>query len=90
VQIKAGQQRGMKPHAVLRDVSQRTKKMFPGHAPEHKYPTILIHKREVGRGHKRDEFDEIVSMSFKDFQRIVKKLIEEDTGFINFLHDQHK
>ena len=50
--------------------------MFPKENREHDYPTILIHKKEVGKGKKRTEFDEIVSMTFSDFLKLVNKIKE--------------
>ena len=71
VQIKAGKQRGMNPSQVLSYLKERVKELFPPEAPEQNRPAILIHKKEIGRGKKRDEFDELVTMSFEDFKKIV-------------------
>lgn len=77
VQIKAGKQKGLNPISVLSDISERIEGVFPKQALEHSYPTILIHKREVGRGKKRNKFDDMVYMSFEDFEKIIK-MIEWD------------
>ena len=74
VQIKAGKQKGLNPISVLSDVSQRITDIFPKQAPEHKYPTILVHRREVGRGKKRNKFDDMVYMSFEDFEKIINMI----------------
>lgn len=74
VQIKAGKQKGLNPINVLSDVSQRITDIFPKQAPEHKYPTILVHRREVGRGKKRNKFDDMVYMSFEDFEKIINMI----------------
>jgi hypothetical protein len=74
VQIKAGKQVGLKSEKVLSDIKTRIVDKFPNHAPEHTLPCILIHKKEVGRGKKRSELDELVTMSFEDFSNIIKKI----------------
>lgn len=71
VQIKAGKQRGMNTSAVLSEIKSRFPAFFPKTAPEHNLPLILIHRKDVGRGKKRGEFDDIVSMSFEDFKKII-------------------
>jgi hypothetical protein len=73
VQIKAGDQKGMNPATVLRIIKERIPNIFPATDPVHDNPNILIHKKKVGQGKKKDEFDELVTMSFKDFTRIMNK-----------------
>jgi len=74
VQIKAGKQKGLNPVSVLVDISQRIKEKFPANYPEQNYPNIVIHRKEVGRGKKRNEFDDIVHLSFQDFAKILKMI----------------
>lgn len=71
LQIKAGKQKGLNPIATIEDVKGRIERMFPKDSVEHSLPTILIHKKEVGRGKRRTEFDEVVVMTFADFQKII-------------------
>ena len=71
VQIKAGKQRGLNNSNILRDINERMARLFPSSSPEHSYPKILIHKKDVGSGKKRDEFDDIVMMSWDDFVKIL-------------------
>lgn len=71
VQIKAGKQVGLNPSKELNYMQNRMTELFPSTSLEHNYPKILIHKKEVGQGKKRGEFDEIVSMTFKDFLKII-------------------
>src|SRR5690606_19290762 len=78
VQIKAGKQRGLNNSNILRDINERMAKMFPSSSPEHDYPKILIHKKDVGSGKKRDEFDEIVMMSCDYFIKILNYKMNED------------
>ena len=75
VQIKAGKQIGMKPFKVLEYMKERISSILPKSSPEHNFPKIMIHRREVGQGNKRNEFSDIVSMTFEDFSKIIK-LIE--------------
>jgi len=78
VQVKAGKQKGMNISNVLEDIKGRMPTYFPETAPEHDYPLILIHRKDVGRGKRRGEFDDIVSMSFEDFKNIIEKIKEWD------------
>ena len=67
VQIKAGKQAGLNASRELEYIQNRMSELFPSTSLEHTYPKVLIHKKEVGQGKKRGEFDDIVSMSFSDF-----------------------
>ena len=71
VQIKAGRQRGMNPSKVLSDIKERIPSLFMDNDPVHKNMNILIHKKEVGRGRPRNEFDELVHISFEDFKTLI-------------------
>lgn len=68
VQIKAGKQRGLNPSLVLREMKEKLSKHFPRYL---KHPSIIIHKKDVGRGKKRTEYDELVTMSFEDFKKLL-------------------
>ena len=72
VQIKAGKQAGLNVSKELCKIKEEVKKNFPPHYPELNNINILIHKKDVGRGRKTNEFDEIVSMTFKDFINLFK------------------
>ncbi len=73
VQIKAGKQAGLNASRELDYIQTRMKELFPSTSLEHSYPNILIHKKAVGQGKKRKDTDEIVSMTFKDFVKIITK-----------------
>lgn len=73
IQIKAGKQVALKAHQELKYIADQTQKLFPDYAIEQKLPKILIHRRETPQGKKRDEFDEIVSMTLKDFLTLIKQ-----------------
>lgn len=72
VQIKAGKQRGLVVSKELAKIKEEVKKNFPSHYPELENINILIHKKDIGRGRRRNEFDEIVSMTFNDFKKLLK------------------
>lgn len=72
IQVKAGKQASLKAHIELKYIFDQTKVLFPDYAIEQKLPKVLIHKREVGQGQKRDEFSDIVSMTLKDFLTLIK------------------
>lgn len=74
VQIKAGKQTGLNPSKELDYIQQRMGEHFPPTSVEHELPKILIHKKEVGRGKLRTPSDEIVSMTFEDFVKIISKV----------------
>ena len=76
IQIKAGKQVGLNPSKELNYMQDRMSELFPKTSLEHNYPKLVIHKKEVGQGKKRSEFDEIVFMTFKDFVKIIKKVKE--------------
>lgn len=74
VQIKAGKQRAMNPSKVLSYIRERVAELFPKTAPEKDMISIVIHRKEVGRGKKRNDFDDLVHMSFKDFEKLINKV----------------
>lgn len=74
VQIKAGKQVGLNASRELEYIQNRMIELFPPTSIEHSLPKILIHRKEVGQGKKRGEFDDIVAMSFKDFVLLIQKI----------------
>lgn len=73
IQIKAGKQVGLNPSKELQNIQEKLHKYFPKELPEHNYPKLVIHKKEVKTGNRRTEFDEIVFMSFNDFIKLLTK-----------------
>lgn len=71
VQIKAGKQRGMIMSDVLKYMKDRVIELFPKNNKEYNNINIVIHRKDVGRGKKRNEFDDIVCMTFNDFKKII-------------------
>ena len=78
VQIKAGKQVGLNASKELEYMQNKMKELFPPTSQEHSFPKVLIHKKGVGAGKKRTEFDEIVSMTFEDFIKLIKKIEKWD------------
>ena len=63
VQIKAGLQKGMKSHEVLKNIKDNL--------PDESKPKVLIHHKEGAKGKKRDEFSSLVTMTFEDFFHLI-------------------
>jgi len=74
VQIKAGKQRGMNPSKVLSDMEEALKEGFPADAHEQSKIKILIHKKDGKRGRPRTQYDDLVTLTWEDFKRIVKMI----------------
>ncbi len=74
VQIKAGAQRGMNPSKVLGDMKECVSMNFPPDAPEHNRLKVLIHRKEAGRGKKRNEFHDLVTLTWDDFKELLNKI----------------
>lgn len=76
VQIKAGKQTGLNPSRELDYMKNRMLELFPSTSLEQKYPRVLIHKKEVGKGKLRTDSDELVFMTFEDFIKLISKIKE--------------
>lgn len=72
IQIKVGKQRGLIVSKELSMMKEETTKNFPKDYPIHENIKMLIHRKDIGRGRRRNEFDEIVSMTLKDFIKLFK------------------
>ena len=72
VQVKAGKQRGMNTSKILKNMTEGMQHFFPETSIEHDLPKIVIHRKEVGQGKKRTEYDELVTMTWEDFVKILK------------------
>lgn len=73
LQIKAGKQTGMNPGKELLCMESAIKTMFPSTDSVHTKPLLLVHFKEVGRGHKRLPEHQIVYMSLSQFNLFKKK-----------------
>lgn len=72
VQIKAGYAKGINYKTVLQTIKDRIVELFAPTHEVHSKPNIIIHRKDVGRGKKRDEYDDLVIMSFEDFKKIIE------------------
>lgn len=72
VQIKAGKQRGLNPSKVLRDMDERVLSVFPEGSTEIDQYNIVIHRKDVGRGKKRDKYDDLVILSWEDYAKLIE------------------
>ena len=70
-QIKAGRQQNTNPSKVLKNMKERIAEKFPADAPEQTMPKVMIHYKDAefvkGERRRRNEFDELVTMSFDTF-----------------------
>lgn len=73
VQVKVGDQKGLKPREELVNMDIKMRALFPEDSQEFNLPKIIIHKR-YAEGSKRTEFDEIVTMTFQDFKNMAQEL----------------
>jgi hypothetical protein len=78
IQIKAGKQKNMKPVAELKNIADKVKENFPGDAKEQSLPKAIIHRRDCGRGVKRTEYHDTITLTIEDFSNIIKQ-IKNDT-----------
>lgn len=74
VQVKVGYDRGLNIKNVLQYTKERIKELMHPSKVEHELPTIVIHRKTVGRGNKRAELDDLVYMSFEDFKKLINKV----------------
>lgn len=73
-QIKAGY-KSLNYRKELLYLENRIKELFPSDHEVHKKINILIHKKDREKGRRnRISQDELVTMSFKDFVRIIKMI----------------
>jgi hypothetical protein len=72
VQSKAGKQTQLKPAGELKYITERLKEKLPKDSPYHGYTKAVIQLKPVGKGKKRTEFDDIVTMTLKDYLTLVK------------------
>lgn len=79
IQIKAGEQKGMKPGEVLQYTKTSMAQKFPSNSPEFEYPTVLIHKKPSS-GTRRVDVDELVTMTYLDWEKMVKKIYQLEHG----------
>lgn len=75
IQIKAGAQKGLNPTRELKLMADTCIENFPPTDSVHAQPKLVVHKKTVlPKGRKADEFDQIVTMTFEDFIKILKHI----------------
>ena len=68
IQIKAGNQKGMNPSTILRQITEELQKNYPPMEDIHKKPRAIIHHKRLEEGtNRRKDTDAIVHMTFNDF-----------------------
>lgn len=75
VQVKVGEQKGLKPREELISMDTKMRELFLDNSHEFNSPKLVIHKR-YAEGTKRTEFDEIVTMTFKDFKSMAQEIYD--------------
>lgn len=75
VQVKVGEQKGLKPREELISMYTKMRELFLDNSHEFNLPKLVIHKR-YAEGTKRTEFDEIVTMTFKDFKSMAQEIYD--------------
>ena len=76
-QIKAGYARGINYSSILKNMYDRLRELFPVDSKEFEYPSIVIHRKDVGRGKKRGEYDDLVIMSWNDYKKLIDKPLSD-------------
>ena len=78
VQIKAGYNRGLNHSKELEYIEEKMKLLFPPSSIEHNLPKILIHRKNKEKGKRsRSPYEEIVSMTWEDFKKILAFKLDE-------------
>lgn len=70
VQIKAGYASGLNEFKTLKIIRERLPELFPPYDAVHKQADILIHKKDTGRGRKKNIYDELVFIWQKDAENL--------------------
>lgn len=73
VQIKAGYAKGLNYLKELEYIKEKMVKNLPGYSQEFNFPTLVIHRKDVGPGNRRTSVKDLIVMSLEDFQKISYK-----------------
>ena len=71
VQIKVGYDRGINYKTILSYMKEKIIELFSPTHESHRQVNMVIHRKSVGKGKKRNEFDDLVIMSFEDFKKLI-------------------
>lgn len=78
VQIKAGYDKGLNASKELKYIEDKMLELFPLSSVEHSLPKILIHRKNKPKGRRsRTDYDDIVSMTFNDFKKIIEYKLDK-------------
>lgn len=72
IQIKAGKQKALNPSKILFEMTENLKINFPKEDLIHTKPKILIHHKQGIQGKPRNEYDNLVVMTFETFLKLIK------------------
>jgi hypothetical protein len=70
VQIKAGYAKGLNYSKVLHDMVTNIESRLMEDDPVRTRPNIIVHRKDVGAGNKRNPMDDLVVMSFETFKQL--------------------
>lgn len=73
VQLKTGFHKGLNPVKLLANMREKIVELFPPEDNVHQNPCIVIHRNQIGRGHKRVAEDDLVFMLGSTFDEINNK-----------------
>ena len=74
VQVKAGKQKNLNIISELKNIETKVAENFPEDAKEQELPKMVIHRKDVGRGRKRTSYDDVVTMTVADLEKLLKLL----------------
>ena len=72
--LQVGKKDLINPSRILFEIQNKIKKLFIKESTENNNINVMIHRKEVGRGKKREDVDDLVYMSFKDFNKLINKV----------------
>jgi len=71
VQIKAGYAKGLNYSKVLHDMVTNIDSRLMSDDPVRTRPNMIIHRKDVGAGNRRNDMDDLVVMSFETFKQLI-------------------
>ena len=72
--MKAGKQKNLNLISELKNIQTKVAENFPKDAKEQDLPKMVIHRKDVGKGIKRTSYDDIVTMTVADLEKLLKLL----------------
>jgi len=71
VQAKSGKQRSLNYSKELKSIKEKINNNLPDDHVVKNNPNVIIHKKYVGQGKRREEYDTLVILSLNDFVKII-------------------